>query len=651
MLVYPDLLLRKVTMASLLRKPIRAMVLACTALPMQAVLAQTPEMPAADWWTIDRDLAGSRFSPLNQINRDNVANLEESWRFALDGNSTAVPLAVGGIVYMSAGTRVVAIDGASGGLIWSYSPMGTGGREGRVSARGVSYWPGDADHAPRILFMSGSRLAAIEAGNGAPADGFGEAGTIDVGISYGGTPTIYSNVAIIGAASQELPQGPPGNPRAFDVVTGKKLWEFQTVPRPGEPYNETWGDGFKDRSGANMWAFAATVDVERGIAYLPIASPASNYYGGDRPGTNVYGDSIVAVDALTGEYRWHFQTVHHDIWDVDMPNAGTLFNFTADGETHPAIAYVGKAAYVFVLDRVTGVPLIDVEERPVPVGDVPGEWYSSTQPFPVRPPPLSRVSFDVEADLVRAEDTSPEHVAACREVMERAGGFYNEGPFTPFLYKGGVDDPPRSAIQFPGGTGGVNWGGGALEPASSLIFFNAHDGPLTGWLEDRQPGVVYARTMVGSELPYARASISGPGPYSGFTAPLSGEFDGDGRAVGPSLPCFRPPWAELVAVDASRGEIVWRSVLGLNEALPEGRQRVGGTGSAGPTVTAGGLVFVGATNDLRFRAFDSASGAELWVAPLGGAGNSNPMSFADGEGKQHVAINAGGELVVFGLPD
>jgi quinoprotein glucose dehydrogenase len=614
----------------------------------QTTMAQQP--PAADWWTLDRDLAGTRFSPLTEIDRSNVADLAESWRFDLDGNSTAVPLAVGGRLYLPAGTRVVALDGASGEEVWSYSPPGTDERPGRVSTRGVSYWPGDGEHEARILFMSGPRLVAVMAEDGAIVDSFGDHGTVTVDPGFGGVPTLFENVAIIGASASELPQGPPGNPRAFDVVTGELLWEFRTVPQSGEAYNDTWGGGSERRAGANMWAFAATVDAARGIAYLPIAGPASNYYGGDRPGANVYSDSIVAVDALTGEYLWHFQTVHHDIWDVDMSNAGTLFDFEVDGETRPAIAYVGKSSYLFVLDRETGEPLIDVEERAVPAGDVPGEYYSPTQPFPVRPPPLSRVSFDADTDLVRPEDTSPEHAAACMQIMERAGGFYNEGPFTPFLYKGGVDDPPRSAIQLPGGTGGVNWGGSALEPSSSLIIVNAHDGPLTGWLEDRQEGVVYAANLRGSELPYARASLSGPGPYSGFSAPFGGEFDEDGRADGPSLPCIRPPWSELVAVDASRGEIVWRSVLGINELLPEGRQQVGGSGSAGPTITAGGLVFVGATSDRRFRAFDTATGEELWMAELPGQGNANPMSYADITGTQHVAIVAGSTLLNYALP-
>jgi quinoprotein glucose dehydrogenase len=496
--------------------------------------------------------------------------------------------------------------------------------------------------------MSRSNLFAVDAATGAPVDGFGQSGVVDVGVPYGGTPTIYRNVAIIGAAVNEVPQGPPGNPRAFDVITGAKLWEFQTVPRPGEPFNETWGDGWENRSGTNMWAFAAPVDTERGIVYLPIAGPAANYYGGDRPGNNVFANSIVAVRAETGEYLWHFQTVHHDLWDIDMPSAGGLFELTRDGERVPAIAHVGKSSYFFVLNRETGEPLIDVEERPVPAGDVPTEWYSPTQPFPVAPPPLSRVSFS-EADLVTAEDTTPEHAAACRDFMERSGGFYNAGPFTPFMYKA-LDAPPKSTIQFPGGTGGVNWGGVAVDPTSGLVYVNAHDTSLVGWVQDKDPNATYSFEAVGSKQPYDRASIGGVGPFFSFNAPIGGEYDANGRPVGPSAPCQRPPWAKLVAVNAGTGEIVWQSVLGLIEELPEGKRLVGNSGSAGPTATAGGLVFVGATNDRRFRAFDARTGAELWSATLDNNANANPMSYLGRSGKQHVAVIAGDKVMTYALP-
>jgi quinoprotein glucose dehydrogenase len=431
-------------------------------------------------------------------------------------------------------------------------------------------------------------------------------------------------------------------------LTGKQLWEFWTVPRPGEPYNETWGDGWDGRGGTNMWGFAAAVDAETGIAYLPIAGPAPNYYGGSRPGANVFGNSIVAVDAKSGEYRWHFQTVHHDLWDIDMAFAGGLFSITRDGQTYPAIANVGKSSFMYILNRETGEPLIPVEERPVPQGDVPTEWYSPTQPFPATPP-LSRVSFDPDTDIVTAEDTSPAHRQACIDFVERSGGFYNAGAFTPFLYKA-PDAPPRSTIQFPGGTGGVNWGGPAVDPTTGIVYANSQETSLVGWVEDKDPDVTYSFEAAGSTQLYDRASIDGKGPFFSFRAPLSGEYDDEGRGIGPSLPCQRPPWGRLNAVNANTGEILWQVPLGLNENLPEGKQLVGNSGSAGPSVTAGGLVFVGATSDRRFRAFDSATGKELWQARLDGNANANPMSFAGNSGQQRVAVIAGGNLMVYGLP-
>jgi quinoprotein glucose dehydrogenase len=631
--------------------------------PAQAAASASRVAPG-DWVTVNREPGGSRYSPLAQINAQNVASLAPGWTF--DGaGGTSVPLVVDGVMYLSAGPNVVALDGDTGDTVWTHAlnppqpagaegpgrsgaPQAGRGRGGRggggltASARGVAYWPGDGELGPRVLFMAGSNLLAVDAATGATAEGFGTNGRVTVSPGYGGTPTIYQNVAIIGASSSEtVPYGDPGNPRAFDVVTGEKLWEFQTVPQPGQPYNETWGDGWDRRGGTNMWAISATIDAERGIAYLPIAGPAHNYYGGDRPGNNVYGNSIVAVNAETGEYIWHFQTVHHDLWDIDLSSAGVLFDFmNADGSTTPALAYVGKASLMYVLNRVTGEPLIAVEERPVPAGDVPGEWYSPTQPFPVSPPPLSRVNFS-EADLVTAEDTTAEHAAACRQQMQDAGGFYNEGLFSPFMYKD-RDAPPKSTIQMPGGTGGVNWGGVTIDKTSNIVYANVQNGSLVGWIQEKLPNE-NSFDAPGSENPYDRAYINGTGPFFSFAAPLGGDARG-------SAPCFKPPYAELVAVDADTGEIVWRSTLGINASLPEGKQLVGGSGSAGPSVTAGGLVFVGATSDALFRAFDANTGAELWSAALGGQGNANPMSYAGPSGKQHVAIVAGGSVKTFALP-
>jgi quinoprotein glucose dehydrogenase len=340
--------------------------------------------------------------------------------------------------------------------------------------------------------------------------------------------------------------------------------------------------------------------------------------------------------------------VHHDLWDIDMPSAGGLFEFEQGGTRVPALAHVGKSAYFYVLDRTSGKPLIEVNETPVPKGDVPTEWYSPTQPIPTRPPPLARVSFS-EADLVQPSDTTPEHAAACRAFMERSGGFFNAGAFTPFLYKA-PDAPPKSTIQFPGGTGGVNWGGVAVDPTTGIAFAAAHDNALIGWVQDKDPNVTYSFEAVGSKQPYDRASVNGVGPFHTFSAPTSGQYDANGRPVGPSAPCQRPPWGKLVAVNANTGEIVWESVLGLHESLPDGKQLVGNVGSAGPSATAGGVVFVGATSDRRFRAFDARTGRELWSATLTNNANANPMSYTGRSGKQRVAIVAGDTINVFALP-
>jgi len=608
--------------------------------------ARTP-IPAGDWRTINRDLAATRYSPLDQINRSNVSNLKVAWTYPIRAYNTAVPLVIGGVMYFPAGNRIVALDADTGKELWVHTEPAPKKPGHGISIRGVGYWPGDAHMPARILVMIGSRMLALDAAKGTVVGQFGKDGYIDVGVPYGGAPTISGDVVVIGAATLENPIGVPGNPRAFDVRTGKKLWEFQTVPRKGEKFNETWGDGWKGRSGTNMWAFSAPVDEERGLVYLPISSPSPNYWGGSRPGANLFGNSIVAVDLKTGKYRWHFQTVHHDIWDSDVPSAGALIDVTVDGKEHPALAHVGKTSYFFVFDRKTGKPLFDVEERPVPKGDVPGEYYSPTEPFPVKPAPLSRVSV-TKADIVTAADTTPEHAAACMALWEKSGGFYNAGPFTPFLFhKDGT--PPRSTIQVPGGIGGVNWGGPAADPTTGWVYVNAHDTSLVGWVEKVDPNIHYSFDADDTDQPYDRASVDGKGPFFSFSAPLSGQYDKSGKPVGTSAPCYKPPWARLTAVDANTGEIKWAVPLGIYDELPEGKQLLGNSGSAGPSVTAGGLVFIGATNDKRFRAFDSRTGKELWEAKLGNSANANPISYEGRSGKQYIAINAGGVIMAYSL--
>ena len=679
-------------------------ILFCSVLLSDALSAQANQKPKkenpADWPTYARDLAGDRYSPLKQIDRANVGKLALAWSYRIapappaggrgragrggaapeaaappaaaggqpaappseaeargvapgagrgarggrgrgpagpTANPEATPIVVGGVMYIPAGNRIIALDAATGMEKWvAPLPFAT-------TARGVAYWPGDGSHEPRLIFTEGPTLAALDATTGKIDPGFGNEGVVDIKIAWNGVPTIYNNIVMIGASNGENLHGPPGDTRAYDAVTGKQLWTFHTIPQPDEPNFGSWvGDSWKGFSGTNVWGWYMTVDEQRGILYMPLGSPAGNYYGGDRPGNDLYGNSLVAVDANTGKYLWHFQTVHHDLWDSDLPPGAGLVDIKKDGKTIPALAAIGKPALMFILDRANGKPVFGVEERPVPKGDVPGEWYSPTQPFPLKPPQLARHSFNKDTDMVTAEDTTPEHAKACQELWDRAGGFYNAGPYTPFLFHA-EGAPPRSTLQFPG-NGGPNWGGTAIDPKTGYIYVKTQDAALTGWIEKKRPGGNYGSGN-GSPQLYDRGSINGPGPYSGFSASFK---TADGRTV--SLPCNKPPWGQLYAVNANTGDVAWRVRIGLTESLPEGKQLTGTGGSAGPIVTAGGLVFIGATTDSRFRAFDSKTGKELWVTRLERNANANPMTYEAKNGKQYVAVIATNSVMVYALP-
>jgi quinoprotein glucose dehydrogenase len=615
---------------------------------------------AADWPMYHRDYAGTRYSPLDQIGTDNVTALEPAWvyrynradRPRITGPSLfeifqqVTPIVVDGILYLPAGDRVVALEPETGEEIWVHELD-----SGLASFRGVAYWPGTDDVAARIYFTSLKRLIALNAADGSPARDFGVDGTLELGVAYSGVPTIYRDHIIIGAnffgpgethigPQLREPRGQSGDSRAYDAITGEKLWEYHTIPRPGEPGNETWGDdSWQNRTGNNVWTFGLTVDTDYDLVYMPVSGPGANFYGGDRPGNNEPANSTVALDVMTGEVRWYFQNIHHELWDYNLPPAAALVDITVDGKTVPALAQTGKSAQMFILNRLTGEPVFGVNEVPVAAGDVPGEWYSPTQPIPVRPPPVARVSFDPAIDIVTADDTTPAHAAACRALYDEVG-FYNAGPYTPLRLKA-PGTPP--SIVFPSLSGAVNWGGVAVDPERKLIFVNSKDEALTGWMV---PNPAYSDATADTQVPYVRES----GPL--FEAP-----SGADETV--SWPCFKPPWASLMAIDAESGEIVWSVPLGINETLPAGKQNVGSTGYGGPMVTAGGLVFIGATGDQRFRAFDASNGRELWSYRLPYTITANPMTFAGRDGRQYVAITAarsgdsppGDEgLYVFALP-
>lgn len=619
-----------------------------------------------DWPMFLHDLAGTRYSPLNQINTGNVSRLTQAWFYSFSREGKTIhglspfelyqeitPIVVEGVMYLPAGDRVVALDPETGKELWTYE-LG----ENLASFRGVAYWPGDRSNPARIIFTTAHKMMALNARTGKVDPGFGREGEVPLEVAYDGAPIIYKNMLLLGTnfygpgerhinPALEQAGGQLGDVHGYDVRTGKPLWEFHTIPRPGEIGSETWlkPDSWKNRTGNNVWAFALTVDEARGILYLPVSGPGANFYGGDRPGVNLFGNTLVAVDAQTGKFKWYFQNVRHELWDYNLPPAPSLIDITKDGKKIPALVQVGKSGYMFILDRVTGKPVFGVEDRPVAAGDVPGEWYAPTQPFPLKPPPISRVSFTKD-DLVTAADTTPEHAKACQELWDRAGGFYNAGPFTPFLYHE-EGKPSQASLVFPGFTGGANWGGTAIDPKLGYIFVNTKDAPAVGWMEKNPK---YTPDNTGGLVPYIR---TGPRGIGGFSAPIQ---DAEGRTRG-TLPCFRPPWGRLIAVNAATGDFAWDVPLGISESLPPEKQHTGATNTAGAIATAGGLVFIGSTSDNRFRAFDSRTGKEVWVTKLSHTATAIPMTYRGKNGKQYVAIvaasggpNTGQGLVVFGLP-
>jgi quinate dehydrogenase (quinone) len=607
--------------------------------PEGTAATRRPRAPDDEWRAFGRDPGAQRFSPLTQINAQNVATLREAWTFDTGVKDLQVtPLVVDGLMYLTGGSTVYALEPESGKTIWKYDNS-----RGPISRRGVAYWPGTISVGPRLFSAAGDgRMMALDARTGALVTGFGEDGIVDIKASVRGDvdgklmlitpPVIYKDIVITGGANEE---GEPslglyGDIRGWDAVSGKLLWSFHTVPRAGEPGVETWDEeSWKNRSGTNAWSFM-TVDVERGLVFAPTGSPTSDFYGADRKGQNLYGNSLIALDATTGKLKWFHQLVHHDIWDWDLPAAPTLIEVKRDGRTIPAVAQTTKMSLLFIFDRVTGEPLFGLEERPVPQTDVPGEATWPTQPFPLQPPPLSRTTFDPEKDFY---SLTPEHTAYCKELWT-TNKMFTKGMYTP-------PTTERTMVMFPSTLGGGNWSGLSYDPGRGLVFANIMNLGQVARMErrtDTKTGRVdYKRTT-----PWGR-------PIGRFWNPET------------RVPCSAPPFGELVAVDVNRAAVVWRVPLGeFDDLKAHGFPNTGTPNIGGTIATASGLVFVGGTIDKRFRAFDAQTGARLWETTLDASAHATPMTFMGRDNRQYVVVAAGGDgllvsppgskIVAFALP-
>lgn len=584
-----------------------------------------------DWPTYGNDPGAMRYSELRQIDTGNVDRLKLAWTFRTGKpGSEAIPVVVDGVMYVTAPDGVYAVVPETGELLWKYDAA-------PLALRGLAYWPGTGGLHSRLFAGNGPFLLALDVTTGRPAAGFGNEGRLDLkqGVlgdlkdgryALDSPPAVFGDVVITGCANGEgsPSAGAYGDIRGWDAKSGKLLWTFHTVPRPGEAGSETWPpSGWKNRSGTNTWGFF-TIDVERGIVYAPLGAPTSDFYGADRIGDNLYGNSLVALDARTGVKKWHQQLVHHDIWDYDLAAPPALFDIRRGERVVPAVAQITKMGLLFVFDRVTGEPVYGMEERPVPQTTVPGEVTAKTQPFPLKPPPLGKNTFRIE----EMYDRSPEHARFCKELFEKNQMKIGE-PYTPLPLEG-------NALFFPSTLGGGNWGGVSVDPTRGFLFVNVMHVAQWGHMEKR--GSEYVRT-------------SAYGTYARFWN--REKF----------IPCQNPPFGELIAVDLASGDIAWRSPLGRIDALEAiGLHNTGAPNLGGSIATAGNVVFIGATNDRRFRAFDSKTGKLLWETTLEASGHSSPITYTGRDGRQYVALMAegGGDflggglsntLVAFALPD
>jgi quinoprotein glucose dehydrogenase len=707
-------------------------------LSSQTTSTNVPSTKNGEWTHYTADGRGSKYMPLDQINASNFNKLEVAWRFKTDNlgprpeyKLEGTPLMVKGVLYTTGGTRrsVVALDAKTGEQIWEHSF-----REGRraaiaprqLSGRGVSYWT-DGKGDERILYVTtGYRLIALNAKNGAMIPSFGKDGIVDLKegavngvnsqidletgeIGIHATPTVAKDVVIVGSSFKEGTQpvthnNTKGLVRAFDVRTGKKLWQFNTIPGAGEFGNDTWEkDSWASNGNTGVWT-QITVDEDLGLVYLPIEDPTSDQYGGHRPGNNLFADSLVCVDLTTGVRKWHYQVVHHPMWDYDLSSAPLLADITVNGKAIKAVALPSKEAFLYVFDRVTGQPVWPFEERPVPKGDVPGEWYSPTQPFPTKPPAYARQAITVD-ELI---DFTPAMRAEALELVK----MYRMGPMflPPVVSKVGG---PLAALTIGTLGGGTNWPGASYDPETHTVFAqaaNAGVSPLG--LVEPPPGFSDIRYLAGiagrefrindgpgfgsaadapkvSEAQARLATVTGKPPTSAAAAPAAGASAPAPGASGPApgaappaagaggnglniqgLPIVKPPYGLLSAINLDRGELVWQVPHGdtpdvvRNHPALRGMTipKTGQQGSVGLVVTKT-LVILGDPQvtttpehprGAMLRAYDKKTGAQVGAVWMPAPQSGSPMTYSV-DGKQYivVAISGGsysGEYVAFSLP-
>lgn len=608
--------------------------------------AQAPTS-AGDWPSANYDQTANRYSPLTQITPANVTTLQQAWSFHLKPagytgrlrEDEAIPLVIANTMYLGSPYGAIhALDATTGVERWTYQLP----NNDLPSKRGIAYWPGGGGVPASIIFggLAGG-MYSIKASDGTLNAGFGENGVVnlktpevmqtgmDATYSLLTAPTIYKDLIITGAGTGEGPggsgggAGPAGDTRAWDAKTGKLVWTFHTVPRPGEFGYESWGENSAlKRSGANVWGYMSA-DVQRGILYMPLGAPNNDRVGSDRPGNNLFSSSVVAVDANTGKYIWHFQLVHHDIWDYDAQSAPLLVDLQRDGATVPAVIIVSKTGLMFTLNRVTGAPIIPIEERPVPKSDVPGEQASPTQPFPVKPPPLTQNTVS-RNNLYKGE---PQHQSFCEHLVDD-NNMKLGGPFMPIAVN-------QYSISPPGPAGGINFWGPSYDPQLRLFISNTTNMFQPMRLILRPDG-----TWINQ------------GPLAGTR-----RFGDPAR----KLLCGPTPWGELVAVNMDTGDIAYRKTLGVSDILPAGMQDTGRPSSGGVILTASGLTFVGGSDDFRFRAFRTATGEKLWEIKMPSSIETTPVTYLGADGRQFVTVvSTGGgltgsevtndEIIAFTLP-